>query len=783
MRRGWSILAALAFASSSAAAPDPQPQPAEAPVRYDGHKVVRVPIHSLRDLRLMQQFSQDTWVCGPIRAGLVDFRVEPDTLPLLDAAGIQYEVVIPDVQALIDAERAQIEAAADAPGGLRGPDWFETYHTYGEISQYVNSLVALRPDLATRFAAGESLQGLEIFGVRMTSPKGTNKPAIFLNCLQHAREWITGAAGMYIADKLVRGYGVDPVATEILDAYEVYIVPVSNPDGYSYTWTNARLWRKNRRPNANGTFGVDTNRNWGYQWGGQGASADPGNETYRGTGPFSEPETQALRNFIAARPNIVMSVDIHSFSQLILSAWGYTAAPPPNAIVFAEMNARIEAAMESVDGQNFTAGPTYTTIYPASGVASDWAYGERQIWGWGFELRPASGGNSGFILPAEQIVPASEECWQGVLAAARYLLDNALYFGFPDGRPQHVAAFGSDTITVEVRSARLPLDVSSVRAFSRIGRTGAFTEASVTHQGNQIYSITLPTGPCHSVVQYYIEARTTPETGAIAFTSPPGGASEPYEAESMMVTTIIDHDFESDQGWTAGAPGDTATSGIWVRVNPNGTIAQPEDAHSPTMCYVTGQGPVGGADGAADVDDGYTTLLSPIFDLSGAAAATISYWRWYSNTAGAAPASDVFVVDISADGGSTWSRLETVGPGGPGNSGGWIYAEHTLPGEALTGSMRLRFIAEDAGAGSLIEAALDDVLIRAAGCPGPACASDWDRNGVVNSGDISFFLAGWVGDVTDGGSGHDFNADGSVNSTDISAFLTDWLTGVLQCGA
>lgn len=802
MRRGWSSLAAVAlvcgpWSVSLAAPPDPDAPmpPVPEPVRYDGHKVVRVTITSLRELQAMQQISRDTWACGAIRSGPVEFRVSPEELPLLDAAGIPYEVVIEDVQALIDAERAQIAAVNEADGGggggggggLRGPGWFSTYHSYQEISQYIDTLIALRPDLATRFVAGQSLEGRDIFGIRITSPTGANKPGVYLHGLQHAREWITGAATMFIADRLVRNYGTDAEVTALLDACEFYIIPVANPDGYVYTWTTDRLWRKNRRPNSNGTFGVDLNRNWGFQWGGPGASTSPGNETYRGTGPFSEPETQALRDFILAHGNIVFVLDVHSFQQLILSPWGFTDALPFDASLFSAVNAAMEAEMEAVAGVGYTAGPTYSTIYPAAGVTQDWSYGSRQILGWGFELRPNTSAQGGFILPAEQIVPASTECWRGVSAGVRFLLDHALYFSHPDGQPEALEPLSTASFNIEARRGRLPIDTMSVRVMYRVGRTGAFTPATLIPRGGQVFTAQVQTGPCGSVLQYYIEARTTAATGGLVFTYPAQGAAAPVEVPVAEVVEIFSDDFETNRGWSAGVPGDTATSGQWVRVDPNGTIAQPEDAHSPTMCFVTGQGPVGGQDGAADVDNGRTTLMSPVFDMSGPGAdrAVLSYWRWYSNTLGAAPASDVFVVDISNNGGASWTRLETVGPGGPGNSGGWIRAEFRVADVIQpTSSMRLRFIAEDAGAGSLIEAAVDDVMVRTTGCSGEPCRSDWDRNGVVNSGDISFYLSGWIAELSGGGGagGHDFNADGEINSADISAFLADWITGTALCG-
>src|SRR5206468_664288 len=124
----------------------------------------------------------------------------------------------------------------------------------------------------------------------------------------------------------------------------------------------------------------------GYQWGALpqgGSSGTPSSETYRGTGPFSEPETAILRDWVTARPQIAMHVDVHSYSQLVLSAWGYTDQLPPDAGLFATINAGWAQAIFDTHGMTYAAGPTFTTIYPANGVSSDWTYGDRGILGWG----------------------------------------------------------------------------------------------------------------------------------------------------------------------------------------------------------------------------------------------------------------------------------------------------------------------------------------------------------------------------------------------------------------
>jgi len=187
-------------------------------------------------------------------------------------------------------------------------------------------------------------------------------------------------------------------------------------------------------------------------------------------------------------------------------------------------------------------------------------------------------------------------------------------------------------------------------------------------------------------------------------------------------------DFESDPGWTVGAAGDTATAGLWVRVNPVGTAAQTEYDHTPgggRACYVTGQGGIGEADDAADVDGGSTTLVSAPIDVGAGSDPHLGYWRWFSNDAGPNPGEDALSVEISGDDGRSWSVVETVGPGGTEASGGWFFhllrvADFVAP----AGEVRLRFVAADGAGDSLVEAAIDDLVVLPGCCPSAAACDD-----------------------------------------------------------
>jgi hypothetical protein len=183
----------------------------------------------------------------------------------------------------------------------------------------------------------------------------------------------------------------------------------------------------------------------------------------------------------------------------------------------------------------------------------------------------------------------------------------------------------------------------------------------------------------------------------------------------------VDEDFsdtmEQDGGWTVGAAGDNALTGIWVRADPVGTtyegnVVQPEDDHTfipGTDCYVTGNGTPGGPAGENDIDGGKTTLLTPVYDLRGGNNIDIFYWRWYTNNRGYNPNQDYWTVEISNDAGQTWTTVEhtTV------SSNAWemvaIDLETYFPN---AGFVQMRFIAEDVGGGSLVEAAVDDFVLR-----------------------------------------------------------------------
>ena len=174
-----------------------------------------------------------------------------------------------------------------------------------------------------------------------------------------------------------------------------------------------RLWRKNRRRNDDGSFGVDPNRNYGYMWGildVPTSSHVPSDETYVGPRAFSEPETQAVRDLVGCE-RFAGVITYHSYSQLILYPWGYTEKPIPDVQhreLMVGMAGEMQTLIQGVHGKVYVPQQS-SELYPTAGDTTDWTYGTYGIPSFTVELRPRTFQEGGFILPPDQILPTWEE--------------------------------------------------------------------------------------------------------------------------------------------------------------------------------------------------------------------------------------------------------------------------------------------------------------------------------------------------------------------------------------
>ena len=635
--------------------------------------------------------------------------------------GLDFEVVHEDLAAFYAARAAQAQGQKQSPPSLGawlnppfGQGSLAGFYTFSEVVSVLDQITAAYPNITTdRFSIGATLEGRQIYAVKVSDNPDTDEaePEVRFDAMHHAREPQSMQTTIWALLCLLENYGTDPLATYLVDEREMWFLPVVNPDGYAYNeQTNpggGGLWRKNRRNNGGGSFGVDLNRNYDYQWGfdNNGSSNSTSSETYRGTGPASEPETVAMQAFIDGR-DFKTALSTHSFSNLWLHAWGYDIVPTPNDAEYSE----ISSLATEING--YPAGPANTVLYPANGVTIDYDQGAHGTLSWTPEIGSS---NDGFWPLPSRIVPLAQENEEAFLRTAwaagayvREISTTIVDVGDGDG---FFEPGENVEVTIEVRnsglaaaSADLELassdaNVTIATAQVSLGNVSSFANAS---NAGQPLSLTIQAGAASG--------------SAVSFET-----SIVYEGFAQTTThtifvgqpkVFVADDAEVDLGWIAGLPGDTATTGQWESGDPvgttsNGAPANPEDdatAGGGRNCFTTGNGSTSA--GGDDVDNGLTTLISPAIDLSGVAGAIVKYQRWYADLS---VQDDAFQVSISDDDGATWVALETLTQ----TANAWTEASFVVGDFVdLTNEVRLRFIAEDDPNNSIVEAAVDELEVQ-----------------------------------------------------------------------
>lgn len=285
------------------------------------------------------------------------------------------------------------------------------YHSAATLEQDMRTLADRFPDIAELHEIGRSVENRPILALRLGERRGNTAKLAFLGC-HHAREWLAVEVPYRLAEFLLTESSTEPVPTW-LSTTEIWVAPMVNPDGHEYTRTVNRLWRKNRRPNRDGSVGVDPNRNYGYMWGTldvNTSSHTPSDDTYVGPRAFSEPETRAVRDLIG-RELFAGIITYHSYSQLILYPWGYTNDPIADTGDHTRIKAladRMHSQIAGVHGADYVAEQS-AQLYPTAGDTTDWTYGVYGIPSYTIELRPDSHAAGGFVVPASQIQPTFEE--------------------------------------------------------------------------------------------------------------------------------------------------------------------------------------------------------------------------------------------------------------------------------------------------------------------------------------------------------------------------------------
>ena len=226
---------------------------------------------------------------------------------------------------------------------------FTVWRSYSEPGGIRDELVDLSqqyPKLAKLVRIGRTVQGQDILAIKVTKNATRvadgSRPAVLYSSTQHAREWITTEMNTRLLRYYLEQYASNATVQRVVDRTELWFVPVANPDGYDYTFTEGnRLWRKNLRDNdgdgvITGFDGVDPNRNFPYRWGydNEGSSPVPSSLTYRGPAPGSEPETRALDRLMR-RIGFAFQINYHSAAELLLYGVGWqVATPTPDDLLY-----------------------------------------------------------------------------------------------------------------------------------------------------------------------------------------------------------------------------------------------------------------------------------------------------------------------------------------------------------------------------------------------------------------------------------------------------------------
>ncbi len=674
--------------------------------------------------------------------GYLLLAVNAEELAQLEASGLQFEV-----DEALTAQYAPQNNLAPIVPGIQTISGYSCYRTVEETFATAASLAANYPTLATWSDVGNSWEKTQsLGGYDMQVLKLTNsavpgpKPIIFITSAIHAREYTTAELTTRLAEFLVTNYGTDPDATWILDYHEVHFMLQTNPDGRKQAEAGI-LWRKNTNQNYCGSTsnsrGADLNRNFPYNWGCcGGSSGSQCSETYRGASAASEPETQAVVNYIQS--NFVdnrgpgdssmapldtegIYLDIHSSGRLLLWPWGHTSSPAPNGTQLQTLGRKLAYFNGHSPQQSIG-------LYPTDGTTTSFAYGDMGLAAFTYEL-----GTQFF-----------ESCsyFENTL-----IPDNmpSLLYALKVVRAPYITPAGPDAVnaSLDIGSTQPGVPSGTIVNLSASIDDGRFNNSNGTEPSQSI-----------AAAEYYLDAPPWDGGTAVPMSASDGSFNSTVEGASATInttgmsqgqhilyvrgqdannnwgavsavflyiddnappppSTIFFDDFESDLGWITNPSGtDTATTGQWERANPEETnssgVKQLGTTVSGNNDLVTG--PLAGSSvGTHDIDNGVTSIRSPniVLPTSSDIDLSFSYYLAHLNNATSAD-----FLRVSLVSGSTTLLFEELGSGDNDNA---VWDEFSADITAFAGqTVYLLIEAADASSGSLIEAAIDDVRITAA---------------------------------------------------------------------
>ncbi len=549
------------------------------------------------------------------------------------------------------------------------------YFTYQEMLTRLDSMSSQFPDLITPKMAIDTFlthQGRPIYYMSMTSQAnpGLNKPQVLYTAVHHAREPASMSQLLYYMYYLLENYGTDAEATYLLDNAELVFVPCLNPDGYIRNQTlspnGGGLWRKNYRDNGNGEYGVDLNRNYGYEWGydDTGSSPDPGDDTYRGPSGFSEPESQAIE-FLCFENDFKVALNHHTYGNLLIYPWGFEAGLlTPDSTIF------INLAKWMTKENGFVYGTGDQTVgYTTNGDSDDWMYGEQTGRGKTFAMTPESGEQNDGFWPAQNRI--FDICASNVfqnLTAARFVLN----YGVAEDLSTTILPSLSGGL--EISLTRLSLDASMPLTVSMVAVSGNIASVSAPQVVTNLASYESDT----LSIAYTLNAGTQPGDEVQFRLLVSNGFVTTEDTLNKVLGPVLEVFADSAATaalWTGGTWNTTATSFV---------SAPFSFADSPNGDYQPG------------TSNSY--VLDTLIDLTNAYFAQLQYQAQWSIE----PGYDYAQLEAALEGSNTWQPLcgnytklgnnnqDENEPLYDGYSNGWVLEEVDLT-DFLGEKIKLRF--------------------------------------------------------------------------------------------
>ncbi len=372
----------------------------------------------------------------------VTTEISGSELDILKQNGISHTVLINDMAAYYENRSKQDYLSKTSATGLCNdptvvkPNKFHLgtmggFFTLVEMQNILDSMSLLYPSLITVKTplSLQSIEGRNIWMLKISDNPNVDEsePELLYSAVHHAREPASLSQLIFYMWYLLENYSTNPDVKFLVDNTEMFFVPCVNPDGYVYNQTTnpsgGGMWRKNRRNNV-GTYGVDLNRNYGYNWGydNMGSSPTPSSDTYRGPSLFSEPETQAMRNLCNGR-QFQTALNAHTYSNLLIYPWGYLPSYyTPDSATFVNWTTLM------CETSRFLYGTGDQTVnYVTNGDSDDWMYGEQSTKPKILSMTPEAGSaNDGFWPVSSRILDICKTTFNQNMNLAKLVTNFAL---------------------------------------------------------------------------------------------------------------------------------------------------------------------------------------------------------------------------------------------------------------------------------------------------------------------------------------------------------------------